>query len=101
MTKEREKFRKSRTWLEFRAKLRLKVTKDFITKDPLTKTWNLHHLDLRVQHYDKLEDENRFLPLNKKTHEMVHELFKVYKRDRQVLERLKKVLDLMLQYTED
>ena len=98
---EREKFRKSHVWKEFRAKCRLHTSKDFITKAPLEKNWNLHHLDLEVTRYTDISDMNRFMPLNKKTHEIIHELFKWYKKDHKVLDRIKQVLEMMEQYTNE
>ena len=41
----------------------------------------------------------RFMPLNPKTHEIIHGLFKWYKKDHKVLDRIKKTLDLMEEYT--
>ena len=99
--KERATFRKSDEWHALKAKCRLHTSTDFVTKAPLSRTWNLHHLDLRVQHYDRLDDINRFMPLNKKTHEMIHELYKLYSKDHKVLDRIKLVLDKMEEYTND
>lgn len=96
---ERSKFRKSEAWKKLRAKCRLHTSVDFITKKPLEKTWNLHHLDLNVQRYDQIDSLERFMPLNKKTHEIIHELFKWYSKDHKVLDRIKKTLDLMEEYT--
>ena len=49
--------------------------------------------------YDNIADMNRFMPLNPKTHEVIHEVFKWYKKDHKVLDRIKKTLDLMEEYT--
>lgn len=97
--KERQAFRKTDAWRKWKAKCRLHTTKDFITKEPLCRNWNLHHLDLNVQRYDHIDDMNRFMPLNPKTHELIHELFKWYKKDHKVIDRIKKTLDLMEEYT--
>lgn len=97
--KERQAFRKTDAWHKWKAKCRLHTSKDFITRDPLCRNWNLHHLDLNVQRYDNITDMKRFMPLNPKTHEIIHELFKWYKKDHKVLERIKKTLDLMEEYT--
>lgn len=99
--RQRSDFRRSDKWKAFKHKCRLHTTKDFITKEPLSRDWNLHHLDLNVQRYDHIEDMNRFMPLNKKTHEVIHELFKWYKKDHKALERIKKTLDLMEEYTNE
>lgn len=97
--KERQAFRKTDAWRKWKAKCRLHTTKDFITKEPLCRNWNLHHLDLNIQRYDHIDDMNRFMPLNPKTHELIHELFKWYKKDHKVIDRIKKTLDLMEEYT--
>lgn len=97
--KQRSEFRKTDRWHKWKAKCRLHTSKDFITKEPLCRNWNLHHLDLNVQRYDNIEDMNRFMPLNPKTHEVIHEIFKWYKKDHKVLDRIKKTLDLMEEYT--
>lgn len=99
--KQRAEFRRSAVWKKWKAKCRLHTSKDFITKEPLQKDWNLHHLDLNVNRYDQITDLNRFMPLNKKTHETIHEVFKWYKKDHKVLERIKKTLDLMEEYTNE
>lgn len=41
------------------------------------------------------------MPLNPKTHEVIHEVFKWYKKDHKVLDRIKKTLDLMEEYTSE
>lgn len=97
--KERQAFRKTDAWHKWKAKCRLHTSKDFITKEPLCRNWNLHHLDLNIQRYDNITDMNRFMPLNPSTHEIIHELFKWYKKDHKVLDRIKKTLDLMEEYT--
>ena len=97
--KQRSDFRKTDAWHKWKAKCRLHTSKDFITKEPLCCKWNLHHLDLNVQRYDNITDMNRFMPLNPKTHELIHELFKWYKKDHKVLDRIKKTLDFMEEYT--
>jgi len=98
--KQRAQFRKSDAWHAFKAKCRLLTSTDFITREPLSKTWNLHHLDLNVKHYDDISDIHKFMPLNKKTHELVHELYKTYRRDHKVLDRLKIVLEKMEELTD-
>lgn len=98
---ERAKFRKSRHWKAFRHECRLHTSKDFITKEPLGRNWNLHHLDLNVQRYDQIDDMKRFMPLNDKTHEIIHELFKWYKKDHKVLDRIKTTLDKMEAFTNE
>ena len=97
--KQRSEFRKTDKWHKWKAKCRLHTSKDFITKEPLCRNWNLHHLDLNIQRYDYIDDMNRFMPLNPKTHEIIHELFKWYKKDHKVFDRIKYTLDKMEEYT--
>lgn len=99
--KERQAFRKTDAWHKWKAKCRLHTSRDFITKEPLCRNWNLHHLDLNVQRYDHITDMKRFMPLNPKTHEVIHEIFKWYRKDHKVLDRIKKTLDLMEEYTSE
>lgn len=96
---QRSDFRRSDTWKKFKHKCRLHTSKDYITKDPLVRNWNLHHLDLDITRYDDISDMNRFMPLNPKTHEMIHELFKYYKKDPNVINRLKVTLEKMYELT--
>ena len=98
---DRKKFRKSKIWKEFKAKCRLHTFKDYITKEPLNKDWNLHHLDLNVLRYDNVSDMKRFMPLNSKTHEVIHELYKWYKKDHKVLDRIKETLEKMEELTNE
>lgn len=100
MTKgERAAFRKSKIWLETRAKARRKTNVDYITKDPLVKLWNLHHLDMCPARYANVDDLTHFIPLNPKTHDMIHLLYNIYKKDKRVLDRVKKILDKMEELT--
>jgi hypothetical protein len=74
--------------------------KDCITNKPLRKGFNVHHLDCRSEHYTILKEE-RFRPLNKDTHDCVHFLYRYYKKDPFIIDRLREVLDLMVKYNED
>lgn len=99
--KERQQFRKSDDWKKFKAKCRLHTSVDFITKETLQRGWNLHHLDLNTHRYDHIEDMKRFMPLNKTTHETIHILYKWYKKDPRVLDRIRQVLEKMSEYTNE
>lgn len=92
-------FRKSDKWKRFRAKCRLHTSKDYLTGAQLARSWNLHHMDLRHEKYDDLSDMSRFLPLNSKSHDLVHYLWPVWKKDRRVLDRLREILERMEEYT--
>lgn len=99
--KEREKFRRTSTWQKTRAAARAKTNIDYITKEYLTRLWELHHLDLNVKRYDQVDDLNKFLPLNPTTHDFVHFVYKIWKKDKGVLKRLETVLEKMEMYTND
>lgn len=89
------KFRATKVWKEFRQKMRDKQNGlDYITGKKLNKFWNLHHLDMSIENYEKLEEDN-FICLNKQTHETLHFLFRYYQKDPAILDRLKTVLDRM------
>lgn len=49
--------------------------KDAITGKPLRKSWNLHHLDMSIENYQDL-DEDKFIPLNRTTHELIHSAYR-------------------------
>lgn len=97
--KERKAFRASHVWKKFKAKCRLHTSIDYITKEPLVRNWNLHHLDLSTARYDKLDDMKRFLPLNPKTHETLHALYELYKKNQNVVARMQFVMEQMLAYS--
>lgn len=89
------KFRQTKEWKEFRKRIFGKQDgKDIITGKKLYKGYSLHHLDMSVENYDQLIEEN-FIAVNKQTHEALHFLFRYYQKDQTVLDRLKTVLDKM------
>lgn len=74
-SKERNKFRKTKQWLDFRKQMAaLYGNKDAITGDKLRKGWNLHHMDQCEDNYQVLNPDH-FLPLNKGTHELLHRMY--------------------------
>ena len=45
--KEKQLFRRSKPWSNFRQRMRLRFDKkDYITGEDLLRDWNLHHLDM-------------------------------------------------------
>lgn len=103
MTKtQKANFRMSTTWKVFRAKMKKKASCfDYITKQPLVKNWNLHHLDLRSCNYKNIADPDRFLPLNESTHEFIHWLYSLWSKDKKILSRIERVLCQMKDYSSD
>ena len=91
----KSKFRKTKEWREFRKIIFDKQEgKDAITGKKLYKCYNVHHLDMSADNYDKLIEEN-FIAVNKATHEALHFLFRYYKNDKDILNRIKQVLEKM------
>lgn len=94
---KKRKFRASKKWKMFRHKIYVKQNGlCFISNKKLNKYANLHHISLDENKYEDLSNENNFVFLNKSLHETVHTVWKYYKNDPAVLDRLKFVLDLML-----
>lgn len=95
--RKKQKFRKSSKWTNFRKYLKNKQKTDFITKKPLLKGAQCHHLDMSEKNYEVL-DEEKFVMLNRNMHKIVHELFRYYPKDHSILDRLKEILDEMERY---
>lgn len=97
--REREEFRKSDKWMRFRARCKKRCNVDYITKKPLMRDWNLHHLDLSYDRYGDLSDMKKFLPLNEKTHLSLHKLYAMWKKDHDILKRIEEVMLKMEEYS--
>ena len=94
--KKKRNFRKCKAWKELRHKKNVEQKGlDPVTNKKLPKTATLHHMDLDESHYELIGDETRFVMLNRQTHDTVHWLYRYYKNDTSILERLKSVLDRM------
>ena len=94
-SKERANFRKTKAWHELREQKRQEQKVDYLTQKKLTKTFNLHHLDLNPDNYSDISNSEHFIGLNKKSHDCIHFLYSYYSKDPEVLDRLKSLLDLM------
>ena len=99
--KDKTKLRASGKWKKKRNRLKKERKIDALTLQPLRKGWNLHHLDLRPEHYDQIDDDERFECLNKMSHETVHNIYRYWVKDSSVLERLKTILEKMKGYSND
>lgn len=93
MTKE--EFRKTKEWLDFRDDMKDIQKTDQLTLKPLRKGWNLHHCD--PKNYEDL-DPIKFECVNKTSHRIIHEIYRYYKRDPEILDRLKGILMKMSLY---
>jgi len=99
---EKTKFRMSGKWKKFRSKMKkLANSFDWVTKKPLSKTWNLHHLDMRDKNYTDCSSIDRFMPLNKDTHEFVHWLYHFWCHDKNIITRLEFLMIKMYSATHD
>lgn len=103
----KNKFRKTSFWKEFRKKHFIKEIKklkngkekiipnvDEVTLRPLTKYFDLHHLNLNSQNYTNLDD-SQFKALNSKTHECIHWFYSEYCKDSSFKDRFLNVIELM------
>ena len=95
--KSKTKFRKSAKWLKFRAfKKKEQEGRDAITGGPLRAGFQVHHMNQNEDDYEDLSNPENFLALNRYTHKLLHYFLTYYKKDRQILERLRTVLDKMI-----
>ena len=63
---------------------------DPITKHKLYKGWNLHHRHVTADtdEYQDISNEEHYVCFNKQTHEFLHWLYRYWKKDPEILERL-------------
>lgn len=94
---EKAQFRRSDKWRRFRESLMERDKKDYITNSKLNAKANCHHLDMSSEHYEDLSDPDHFIMLNKRTHTMIHQLFCYYRKDPSILDRIKEILDKMVE----
>ena len=66
------RFRRSAKWIRFRKHMKSKQRVCAVTGKPLGPTAALHHLDLREENYDNIDDESKFIYLSHTAHEMIH-----------------------------
>ena len=99
--KKKAEFRKSLKWKRFKKSMKRERKVDYITNYPLRAGWNLHHLDLNEKHYTDTSNRQHFMPLNRKTHDLLHFFYNYYKNDRSILIRLQYVLDAMIEINDN
>jgi hypothetical protein len=96
-SKEKAKFRTTDYWKEFRKKKQKQCNNtDPITLRKLPKRFQLHHMNLRTSCYTDLVPDN-FVCLCPASHEYLHWLYGYYRKDKNILKRLKKYLDKMVE----
>lgn len=96
----KSKLRTTKEWRQFRIDIEDYYEIDQLTHKKLLKGWNNHHMDMRVENYDKLIIE-RFRPFNKSSHDLIHVLYRYYEKDPDILTRLKNILDDMVRMNND
>ena len=94
------RFRQTKEWKAKKESEKLRAGgKDEITQKPLRKGWQLHHNCLDESQYQNLQ--NSFLCCNNLTHKFIHWLFVYYKKDRSILDRIRKELEEMVRSNEE
>ncbi len=92
---EHQRIRQSAEWKSFRNAMGDTDKVDALTGKPLHRGWNLHHLCLLDSEYGNFESD-RFVCLNRKSHDCVHFLWGKDGRDwRRKLDNLAKILSRM------
>lgn len=92
--KKKRNFRASKKWKDFRHKKNVEQKGiDPVTKKKLRKGCNLHHRNLKEEDYENITNEEDFVLLNKATHDFLHEIYRYYKDDPTILDRIKEELD--------
>lgn len=96
--KKKTSFRNSAKWKKFK---HFKNVEQkglcYITQKKLPKGANLHHMDLDENHYTDISNPDNFVYLCKSMHEVIHVIWRYYKNDPTVLDRIKEVLDRMVE----
>ena len=97
----KRKFRASKKWKSFRKRVFDKQKgKCYITGKKLQKRAECHHLDQRAENYKNLDIE-RFVMLNPMMHEVVHNIYRYWSKDKSILSKIEEVLELMESYSHD
>lgn len=95
-SEQKAKFRTTSFWKNFKKSFTDTVKIDPVSLRKLPKRSQLHHLDLNPRNYANLKKSN-FVLVNGEVHEIIHYLYGIYRKDRDVLKRLKKILDKMVE----
>ena len=91
-SKEKNLFRTTSFWRNFRRSLKEKRKIDFLTGRKLTKTWNLHHMRFDPRLYTDL-DEEYFMCLNNQMHELLHICISETMKNPHFLDKLREVVE--------
>lgn len=97
LQKAKRSFRSSKKWKEFRHKIYIKQDGvDPITQKKLYKGCNLHHrfVTASEEEYSDISNEDDFVMLNKSTHQILHDIYRYWKNDPLILDRIEEELKL-------
>ena len=92
-SQEKALFRNTSVWTDFRKECYTGI--DALTLRKLPKRWENHHMCLDGTRYMVL-NKKYFRCLGNQSHDIIHILYDVYRKDKDVLKRLKKILDDMV-----
>lgn len=96
--RKKRNFRASVKWKKFR---HFKNVEQkglcYITHKKLLKRAQLHHMDLNPEHYEDISKPENFVFVNASVHDWLHEIYRYYKTDPTILDRLREVLDKMVE----
>lgn len=95
-SEQKAKFRTTSIWKNFKKSFTDTVKIDPVSLRKLPKRAQLHHMNLSPKSYTDLKKSN-FVLVNGEVHEIIHYLYGIYRKDRDVLKRLKKILDKMVE----
>ena len=91
--KDKRNFRASKVWKLFRHEIFvLQHGIDPITKKKLLKGACLHHRNLSADDYECLDNKEDFVMLNKSTHDFLHDIYKYWSKDPDILIRIEEEL---------
>lgn len=91
----KQKVRRSKEWAELRQIVfDRQEGKDYLTRKPLLKGWNVHHIYFKGYSDDYYDDLNpdRFVGMNKGTHNIYHEVERLHLKEYQ--DFINKIVDL-------
>lgn len=92
--KKKRNFRQSKKWKDFRHQKNVEQKGiDPITKKKLCKGANLHHRNLNADEYENIENTDDFVMMNHQTHECLHWIYRYYKNDKDILNRIREELE--------
>lgn len=98
--KMKSNFRNSKIWKAFRHQKNVEQKGiDPITKSKLRKGCNCHHKKLtsEEEEYSDISNPENYVMVNSSTHQTIHWLYGYYKKDPEILDRLKSLLDEMVE----